>query len=65
MLEHAACGEVAEQLGTLLLSLSLPAEAYEAVLKAAHHVLAFGASSGGDTLSGILLGLRTLEGELN
>src|SRR6266487_549703 len=65
LLAHAACGEVAEQLGTLLLTLTLPAEAPEAVLNAADHVLAFGASSGGDTLLGILLGLRTLEGELN
>ena len=65
LLAHAACGEVAEQLGTLLLTLSLPAEASQTVLNAADRVLAFGASSGGDTLLGILLGLRTLEGELN
>jgi len=65
LLAHAACGEVAEHLSTLLLSLSLPAEASEVVLRAADRVLAFGASSGGDTLLGILLGLRTLEGEIN
>jgi hypothetical protein len=65
LLAHAACGEVAEQLSTLLLSLSLPTEASEVVLRAADRVLAFGASSGGDTLLGILLGLRTLEGEIN
>ncbi len=65
LLAHAACGEVAEQLGTLLLSLSLPAEASEVVLLAADRVLAFGACSGGDTLLGILLGLRTLEGEVD
>lgn len=64
LLAHAANGEVAEQLSTLLQSLSLPAEASEAVLHAADCVLAFGASSGGDTLLGMLLGLRTLEGEL-
>jgi hypothetical protein len=65
LLEHAAFGEVAEQVGTLLLSLSLPADASEAVLQNVDRVLAFGASSGGDILLGILLGLRTLEGESN
>jgi uncharacterized protein DUF2877 len=64
LLAHAARGEVAEQLGTLLLTLTLPAEASKAVLNAAYHVLAFGANSGGDTLLGMLLGLRTLEGEI-
>lgn len=64
LLAHAARGEVAEQLGTLLLSLSVPTDASEVVLLAADRVLAFGASSGGDTLLGMLLGLRTLEGEL-
>jgi hypothetical protein len=63
LLEHAACGEVAEQLCTLLLSLALPAGASAVVLHNADCALTFGASSGGDTLSGILLGLRTLEGE--
>lgn len=63
LLAHAARGEVAEQLGTLLLTLALPAEASESVLQQADRVLEFGANSGGDTLLGILLGLRTLEGE--
>jgi hypothetical protein len=62
LLEFASRGEVSEQLGTLLLTLALPAEDSEIVLKAADRVLAFGASSGGDTLLGILLGLRALEG---
>ncbi len=65
LLAHAARGEVAEQLSTLLLALSLPAEASEVVLNAADRVLAFGANSGGDTLLGILLGLRALEGEID
>ena len=65
LLEFASRGEVSEQLGSLLLTLMLPAEAYETVQKAADRVLAFGASSGGDTLLGILLGLRALEGEFD
>ncbi len=65
LLAHAVRGEVAEHLGTLLLTLTLPAEASEAVLNAADSVLAFGASSGGDTLLGMLLGLRALEGEID
>ena len=65
LLEFASLGEVSEQLGTLLLTLMLPAEKFETVLKAADHVLAFGASSGGDTLIGMLLGLRTLEGTID
>ena len=65
LLAHAARGEVAEQVGNLLLSLTLPVEASKAVLHAADRVLAFGANSGGDTLLGILLGLRALEGEIN
>jgi len=65
LLAHAACGEVAEQLGTLLMTLTLPAEASKTVLDAADRVLAFGASSGGDTLLGMLLGLRALEGEID
>ncbi len=63
LLEFASLGEVSEQLGTLLLTLMLPAEEFETVLKAADRVLAFGASSGGDTLLGMLLGLRALEGK--
>ncbi len=62
LLQYAACGEVGEHLGMLLLALALPAEASEAVLRASDRLLAFGASSGSDTLLGILLGLRTLEG---
>ena len=65
LLEYASRGEVSEQFGTLLLALILPAEEIETVLKAADRVLAFGASSGGDTLLGILLGLRALEGEID
>ena len=65
LLEYASRGEVSEQFGTLLLALMLPAEEIEIVLKAADRVLAFGASSGSDTLLGILLGLRALEGEID
>ena len=65
LLAHAARGELAEQMGTLLLTLTLPAEAFETVLNAADQLLTFGASSGGDTLLGMLLGLRTLEGEID
>ncbi len=65
LLTHAAHGEVAEHLGNLFLALSLPTEGSETVLHVARHLLAFGATSGGDTLLGILLGLRTLEGMLN
>jgi hypothetical protein len=65
LLEFASRGEVSEQFGTLLLTLMLPEEESETVLKAADRVLAFGASSGGDTLLGMLLGLRALEGEIN
>ena len=65
LLTHAARGEVAEHLGELLLALALPAEASEVVLQAARSVLAFGATSGGDTLLGVLLGLRALIGEID
>ncbi len=65
LLEYASRGEVSEQFGTLLLTLSYPVEASETILKAADRVLAFGASSGGDTLLGMLLGLRALEGEID
>jgi hypothetical protein len=64
LLEFASQGEVSEQLGSLLLTLMLPVEEFETVQKAADRVLAFGASSGGDTLLGMLLGLRALEGEI-
>jgi Protein of unknown function (DUF2877) len=65
LLEYASRGEVAEQLGMLLLTLSYPVEASETILDAADRVLAFGASSGSDTLLGTLLGLRALEGEID
>ncbi|HXZ03277.1 MAG TPA: DUF2877 domain-containing protein [Ktedonobacteraceae bacterium] len=65
LLEHASRGEVAEQFGSLLLTLRLPAEECKTVLKAADRAQAFGASSGGDTLLGMLLGLRALEGEID
>jgi hypothetical protein len=65
LLAHAARGEVAEQVGNLLLGLTLPVEASKTVLHAADRVLAFGANSGGDTLLGMLLGLRALEGEID
>jgi hypothetical protein len=65
LLAHSAQGEIAEQMGALLLTLSHPAEEFKAVLNAADRVLAFGASSGGDTLLGMMLGLRTLEGEFD
>lgn len=64
LLDYASRGEVSEQVGTFLLTLTLPIEETKTVFKAAEHVLAFGASSGGDTLLGMLLGLRTLEGIL-
>jgi len=63
LLEYAARGEVAEQLGEVLLALALPAEESEAVLQAAEKLLAFGGTSGGDTLLGVLFGLRALERE--
>jgi Protein of unknown function (DUF2877) len=64
LLEFASRGEVSELLGSLLLTLMLPVQEFETVQKAADRVLAFGASSGGDTLLGMLLGLRALEGEI-
>jgi len=65
LLEFASRGEVSEQFGTLLLSLNLPTQEFETVQKATDRVLAFGASSGGDILLGMLLGLRALEGEID
>jgi Protein of unknown function (DUF2877) len=64
LLEYAARGEVAEQVGEMLLAFALPLEKSEAVLRAVDGLLAYGATSGSDTLAGILLGLRTLEGEV-
>jgi Protein of unknown function (DUF2877) len=65
LLQYASRGEISEPFGKLLLSLNLPAGEFESVRKAADRVLAFGASSGGDTLLGMLLGLRALEGEID
>jgi hypothetical protein len=62
LLNHAACGEVAESLGNLLLALALPIEEGGTVLRAADALLACGATSGADTLLGVLAGLLTLEG---
>jgi hypothetical protein len=58
LLAHAARGELAEQVGELLMALALPAAERAVVLRAAERVLAFGACSGGDTLLGLLLGLK-------
>ena len=58
LLAHAARGETAEQVGELLMALTLPVEADAEVLQAAKRVLAYGATSGGDTLLGLLLGLQ-------
>lgn len=58
LLAHAARGELAEHVGELLISLTLPIEASDVVLQAAERVLAYGACSGGDTLLGLLLGLQ-------
>ena len=63
LLEYASRGEIAEQFGSLLLALMLPVNEFETVQKAADRALTFGASSGGDTFLGILLGLQALEGE--
>jgi hypothetical protein len=65
LLAHAACGEVSEQLGQLLLTLAMSAGQSEAVLQAAQRVLAFGATSGSDTLLGVLLAVQTLEGAIS
>lgn len=65
LLAHAARGEIAEHLGELLLALTLPSDASEAILHIAGRILATGATSGCDSLLGILLGLRALEGELD
>jgi hypothetical protein len=91
LLAHAARGEVAENLGALLLALALPFEEspiganvppllmltpMEEIpggpcagpcpdrLQAADSLLAYGATSGADTLLGVLAGLQTLEGEV-
>ncbi len=62
LLDYAAKGEVAEQVGDLLLTLARPLNEHAAVWQAAERMLAFGATSGADTLLGILLALRVLEG---
>jgi hypothetical protein len=64
LLTHAARGEVGEQIGALLLALALPVSEHAQVRQAAERVLSFGATSGADTLLGLLLGLHVLEGEL-
>lgn len=61
LLEYAARGEIAEQIGDLLLSLALPLQEQKTVIHAAQRLLSFGATSGADTLLGILLGIRNLE----
>ena len=58
LLHYAAHGEVAESLGDVLIALASPVEAAEAVMQAARGLLQFGATSGGDTLLGVLLGLK-------
>lgn len=58
LLAHAARGEMAEQVGELLMA--LPSESNAVVLRAAEGVLAYGACSGGDTLLGLLLGLQAV-----
>src|SRR5712692_5968082 len=65
LLDYAARGEVAEHVGELLLALALPTEESGVVLHAADKLLAFGATSGGDMLLGMLLGLKALEGEMD
>ncbi len=65
LLEYAARGEVAEHVGELLLALASPGVESGAVLHAADKLLAFGATSGGDMLLGVLLGLRAMEGEMD
>ncbi|HVB75745.1 MAG TPA: DUF2877 domain-containing protein [Ktedonobacteraceae bacterium] len=60
LLAHAARGELAEHVGTLLTALALPVEESQMLLHAADRVLAYGAYSGGDTLLGMLLGLQAL-----
>src|SRR5579859_1854564 len=64
LLAHAARGEVAEHVGDLLLALALPAHEARVVRQRAERLLASGATSGSDTLLGILLGLQTLQGGL-
>src|SRR5579859_7100761 len=64
LLAHAARGEVAEHVGDLLLALALPAHEAQVVRQRAERLLASGATSGSDTLLGILLGLQTLQGGL-
>ena len=69
LLAHAARGEVAESLGTLLLALARPVENSPCgpaqgpdLLRAADALLACGATSGADTLLGVIAGLQALEG---
>lgn len=62
LLEYAALGEVAEPVGTLLTALALPLAEHQTVRLAMQRVLALGATSGADTLLGIVLALHVLEG---
>lgn len=62
LLRHAARGEVAEPLGILIRDLSAPADNPEEVQRAGEAVMRTGATSGGDTLLGMLVGLLALEG---
>jgi hypothetical protein len=62
LLAHAGHGEVAEHLGDLLLALAQPAGETGAVRQAADRLLRFGATSGGDALLGVLLGLQAVGG---
>src|SRR5579884_845896 len=58
LLAHAARGEVAEHLGELIIVLSF--DDNQRLLQAANRLLSFGATSGGDTLLGLLLGIHAL-----
>jgi len=58
LLNHAARGEVAEHLGELIIVLSF--DDNQRLLQAANRLLSFGATSGGDTLLGLLLGIHAL-----
>ena len=61
LLAHAARGEVAEHLGELIIALS--SDDNQRLLQAASRLLSFGATSGGDTLLGVLLGIHSLLGK--
>lgn len=65
LLAHAARGEVAEHVGTLLRALATPCTDNATLTQATKGLLAHGATSGGDTLLGVLLGCGALEGEVD